>query len=87
MILDLTLNEEQTAALQSRVDSYNATEPAEEQLTAEQYLTRIPMAQIDQWVATDFAAAVKRLGDAAASLSYADRLALIAQVEAQITPP
>jgi hypothetical protein len=80
------LNTEQKAAVTKRTDSYNAASNAEP-LTAQAYLDRGTLAQIDAWVRADFDAAVARLGQAAAQLAYEQRLALIAQVEAQLTAP
>ena len=78
------LTTEQLAAVQSRTDSYNAANGTS--LSAQDYLTRCCLAQVDAWVASDFNGAGARLGQAAAGLSYEQRLALIAQVESQLTP-
>jgi hypothetical protein len=77
-----SLNTEQLAALQARTSSHNAASGGS--LTAQEYLDRCSLAIVDAWVAADFQAAVARLGQAAASLTYEQRLALIAQVEAQL---
>lgn len=86
MNIELTLNEEQTDALQLRVDSHNAANP-EDIVDAAELIKRRVMAGIDEDVATDYQMALKRLGDAAASLSYPDRKALMAQVAAQLPSP
>lgn len=86
MTLELTLNEEQTDALQLRVDSHNAANP-EDIVDAAEIIKRRVMAGIDEDVATDYQMALQRLGAAAAALPYADRKALIAQVSSQLPSP
>lgn len=83
MNLSIQLNEEAADAVAKRTASHNANlEEGAPQLTNEQYCERVLAVAVESWVAEDYKAAVKRLGDAAAKLPYADRKALIAQVEA-----
>lgn len=76
------LSTEQSDALTKRTNSYNQS--SGENLSNQQYADRIILSQINQWVNEDYRAAVKRLGDAAAALTYEQRMALISQVESQI---
>jgi len=84
--ITLTLNQEQSDALQDRVDLYNAGSklPA---ITPSELLKLI---QIEPYIQTmvneRYSASLGRLGAAAASLPYAERQALIAQIESQINP-
>lgn len=75
--LSLTLDVEQTAALQKRAD--------EAELTPESYLLRSLNAEIASYVEADFYAASQRLILASKSLPYEQRLAIIAQVENALT--
>lgn len=75
--LSLTLNVEQTAALQKRAD--------EAELAPEAYLLRSFNAEIASYVEADFNAASQRLILASKSLPYEQRLAIIAQVENALT--
>lgn len=84
MNLTLSINQEQTDALQARVDLFNAGS-GQPPLSPEQFLTQeVVMAEIDRLTKQAFDAAVAHLGDAALSLPYTDRLALIAQVKSQL---
>lgn len=75
--LSLTLDVEQTSALQKRAD--------EAELTPEAYLLRSLNAEIASYVEADFNAASQRLILASKSLPYEQRLAIIAQVETALT--
>ena len=75
--LSLTLDTEQEAALQKRAD--------EAELTPEAYLLRSLNAEIASYVEADFNAASQRLINAAKSLPFDQRLAIIAQVENALT--
>lgn len=77
--LSLQLNAEQTSALQKRADS---VEP--HALSIEAYLTRSLNAEIASYVEADFNAAAQRLIDAAKTLPFDERTALIAEVEQKI---
>lgn len=81
MNLTLTLNQEQTDALNAWVNERNANGA---NVTAESHLTELVMSAINGKVASYYEAAVKRIGAAAAALPYADRLALIQQIESQV---
>ena len=85
MTIDLTLNDEQTDALAAVVASANAT-LAEDATpyTPESYLTETLTRAVNSYVATAYEIAVKRIGTAASALPYAERQALIAQIEAQL---
>lgn len=75
--LSITLDVEQTAALQKRAD--------EAELAPEAYLLRSLNAEIASYVEADFNAASQRLILASKSLPYEQRLAIIAQVENALT--
>lgn len=75
--LSITLDVEQTAALQKRVD--------EAELAPEAYLLRSLNAEIASYVEADFNAASQRLILASKNLPYEQRLAIIAQVENALT--
>lgn len=84
--LSLTLNVEQVAALQRRVDEANLQKlPEASDLTPESYLLRSLNAEIASYVEADFNAASQRLILASKSLPYEQRLAIIAQVENALT--
>jgi len=85
MTINLTLNTEQTDALASVLASVNAT-LAEDATpyTPESYLTERMTTVVNSYVATAYETAVKRIGTAAAALPYAERQALIAQIESQL---
>lgn len=91
MNISLSLNQEQTDALTGVLAGINAQRaaatPPQEPLTAEDYLALVLMKAVDSYVATAYQNAVKRLGDAAAQLPYAERTALIAQVESSLSQP
>ena len=92
MNITLTLDEESTDAVNLRVDEHNA---AVDQRNAQLKEGATPEAHIDAvgymvarneaivagWVKADYNAAVARLGDLVAGMTYAERLAIIAQVE------
>ena len=82
--ITLTLNQEQSDALQDRVDLYNAGSG----LTAVTASEFLKLVQFESYIQTlvdqRYAASVQRIGTTAASLPYAERQALIAQIEAQL---
>jgi hypothetical protein len=83
------LNTEQKAAVTKRTDSYNAASNAEP-LTAQAYLDRGTLAQIDAWVEADYQAELARLGSAFRPLPIETRRGVIAQLEGtleQLTAP
>lgn len=85
MILNLTLNQEQTEALASVTAAANAgIEKTATPYTVESYLSYVTMKAVDSYVATAYAIAVQRIGTAAANLPYAERQALISQLESQL---
>lgn len=75
--LSLNLDTEQTVALQKRAD--------EAELSPQAYLLRSLNAEIASYVEADFNASVKRLTDAAKTLPFEQRLAIIEQVESALT--
>jgi len=82
--ITLTLDQEQSDALQERVDLYNAGSglPA---ITTDDFLKTVQLQPyIKTLVDQRYAASLTRLGASAASLSYEDRQDLIAQIEAQL---
>lgn len=92
MNITLTLDEESTDAVNKRVNEHNAgvdqrnaqlEEGAtpETHIDAAAYMTARAETIVAGWVQADYNAAVARLGEIAAGMTYADRLALIAQVE------
>jgi hypothetical protein len=86
MILNLTLNQEQLDALTATTATANATlAEGVTPYTAESYLSHVTMKAVDSYVANAYAVAVQRIGTAAASLPYAERQALIAQIESQLS--
>lgn len=76
------LNAEQEAALQALTDRHNAS--AGTSLSPNEYLDLVILGVINAEVDAAFARAVTRLSAAAATLSYEQRLALIAQVESSM---
>jgi hypothetical protein len=84
MDLPLTLDTEYQNALNGMLARYN--ESASTALTEAEYLAAILYGAIGAEVKTLFDAEVARIGASAASLSYEERQALIAQIEAQINP-
>lgn len=76
--LTLTLNNEQSAALSKRA---LASDPP---LTDQAYLMRSLNAEIDSYVEADFQSAAQRLIEAAKTLPFEERVALIAEVEQKI---
>jgi len=79
----LTLNQEQSDALQDRVDLHNSSSSAN--ITPAEFLK---ISELDFYIQTlvdqRYAASLSRIGTAAASLPYAERQSLIAQIEAQL---
>ena len=59
-------------------------EQALSEYTAATYLTMLLNKAVDSYTKQRYDAALKRVGEAAATLPYADRLALIASVEASV---
>lgn len=80
MIITLMLTNEQTDALNAKVAERNALKP-EIDYTPESHIEECVMGLIDGYTAEAYNAAVRRLGDGAAKLSYEQRQALIQQVE------
>ena len=82
--ISFTLNQEQSDALQERVDLYNAGSGLSA-ITPDEFLETV---QLDPYIQTlvdqRYVASLTRLGTAASALSYAERQALIAQIEAQL---
>ena len=78
-----TFNTEQTAALKALTDRHN--ESAKTSLTPEQYLDLVNLNLVNDEVRAAFVSSVQRLSDAAANLSYEQRLALISQVESSLS--
>ncbi|CAB4135961.1 hypothetical protein UFOVP301_42 [uncultured Caudovirales phage] len=81
--ITLTLNQEQSDALQERVDLHNSSSSTS--ITPSEFLK---ISELDFYIQTlvdqRYAASVQRIGTTAASLPYAERQALIAQIEAQL---
>jgi hypothetical protein len=83
MNITLNLTEEETDALAIKTAAFNAS--LQVSLTPEQYLIEEVIAKsIAQMVTEAYNAALQRLGVTAAPLPYAERKALIAQVEAAV---
>lgn len=82
MNIPLTLDTEYQNALDGMLARYNESAPAA--LTEPEYLATILNGAIGAEVTARFNAEVARIGAAAASLPYADRQALIAQIESQL---
>ena len=80
MNISITLDEEQTDALESLRLAYDET------LTAEEYLLTVLMGVINSEVNRKFEVAAAGLVADAKSLPYQTRLGLIAQVRAAVTP-
>ena len=76
--LTLTLNNEQAAALSKRAF---ASDPP---LTEQAYLLRSLNAEIASYVEADFQSAAQRLIEAAKTLPFQERVALIQEVEQKI---
>lgn len=82
--ITLTLDQEQSDALQDRVDLYNAGSGLTA-ITVSEFLKSVQLeSYIKALVDQRYAASLNRIGTAAASLPYAERQALIAQIEAQL---
>lgn len=95
MNLSITLNDEASDAIDKRVAEHNTAvdarnaqldEGAEQEphLDAVGYMELRNARIVAGWVKADYAAAVKRLGEVAATLDYTSRNALIASIESQI---
>jgi len=84
MNIPLTLDAEYQSALDGMLARYNKS--ASKVLTEPEYLAAILNGAIGSEVKALFDAEVARIGSAAASLPYAERQALIAQIESQINP-
>ncbi len=82
MNIPLTLDAEYQSALDGMLTRYN--ESAAAPLTEPEYLAAILNGAIGSEVKALFNAEVSRIGAAAASLPYAERQALIAQIESQL---
>ena len=80
MNISITLDEEQTDALESLRLAYD------ENLTVEEYLSTVLMGVINSEVNRKFEVAAAGLVSDAKSLPYQTRLGLIAQVRAAVTP-
>lgn len=76
--LILNLNAEQSASITKRA---LASDPP---LTDQAYLLRSLNAEIDSYVEADFQSAAQRLIEAAKTLPFEERVALIAEVEQKI---
>jgi hypothetical protein len=82
MNLSITLNTEQTAALDDLLASHNAGLDAP--VSAEAYLQTVLLGIIDDKVSQRFEATAANLVNASRQLPYESRIALIAQVQAAI---
>lgn len=82
MNIPLTLDTEYQVALDGMRTRYNEIES--KNLTEPEYLAAVLTGAIADQVKALFDAEVSRIGEAAASLSYADRQALIAQIQSQL---
>ena len=82
MNLPLSLDTEYQNALNGMLARYN--ESAATELTEPEYLATLLNGVIGVEVKALFDAEVARIGTAASTLSYAERQALIAQIEAQL---
>lgn len=84
MNLTISLNAEQTAAAESLRDTYNAQSGSS--LTTEQYFETVLSGIVEGERKRRFKITADALVAGAESLPYESRLALIAQVEAQLNP-
>jgi hypothetical protein len=84
MNIAITLDTEQQSALDDLLADYNATQAAP--VDVETYLASVITGVVDDKVARNFETTAAALVAAAKSLSYEARLALIANVEAQLAP-
>jgi hypothetical protein len=82
MNISITLNTEQTAALDDLLASHNAG--LEAPVSAEAYLQTVLLGIIDDKVERQFEATANNLVKASKQLPYESRIALIAQVQAAI---
>jgi hypothetical protein len=82
MNISITLNTEQTAALDELLASHNAG--LEAPISAEAYLQTVLLGIINDKVERQFEATANNLVKASKQLPYESRIALIAQVQAAI---
>lgn len=83
--ITITPTEEELDAINGAASAYNATLDEESTpLNAGEYIERVVNNAVQSWTRSAYEAAVKRLGEGAAKLPYADRKALIQQVESII---
>ena len=82
MNIPLTLDTEYQNALNGMLARYNESAPVV--LTEPEYLAAILNGAIGAEVTARFNSEVARIGTAASALPYAERQALIAQIEAQL---
>lgn len=82
MDLHITLNTEQTAALNELVETYNLT--SDVKATSVDYLQLVLTNIINDKVNQKFNASASQLVEAARKLPYEARLALISQVESTV---
>lgn len=83
MNITISLNSEQSNALDDLVADYNATQATP--VSAETYLASVITGIVNDKVARNFEETANALVAAAKSLSYEARLALVADVQAQLT--
>jgi hypothetical protein len=84
MNISISINAEQQSALDDLLSEYNATQEAP--VDAETYLSAVLTGIINDRVTRNFEASANALVSAAKSLPYEARLALIADVQAQLNP-
>ena len=85
MTIEINLTTEQSDALNGVITAANAgLAEGATPYTQAIYLTMLLTKAVEGYAKTAYEASLRRLGEGAASLPYADRLALIAQVEAQL---
>ena len=81
LAINLSLDTEEADCLTDVVNARNASGT---EVTIEQHLAEICMAEVLRYKAAAYETSVAGLGAAARALPYADRKALIAQVAAQL---
>ena len=81
--INFTLNQEQSDALQERVDLHNSSSSTS--ITPSEFLK---ISELDFYIQTlvdqRYVASLTRLGTAASALPYEERQALITQIQAQL---
>jgi len=82
MNISITLNEEQTNALKDLVDAFNTNKPSP--VSSTEYLQTILIGIINDKVKSNFKKSADSLVSGAESLSYSDRLELIALVQSKL---